>query len=328
MKLLRRQFLQLAATAAVALPTVSRIARAQTYPTRPVRLLVGFGPGTGVDIIGRLIADKLSEALGKPVIVENVTGAAGHLADDRVAKAEPDGHTLVMAANSAIVMGLAMFEKLTYDPIKDLTPITQVYRYPNVLCVHNGVRAENVQELVALARARPGTLTFGSTGTGTTQHLAGELLKSMAKIDMQHVPYRGGTGIVLDLIAGRVDMNFGGTTVLLPLAREGKIRALAVTSLQRYADAPELPTIAEAGFPGFDVSVWFGLFTSAKTPADVTSRLHRETARLLMQPGLRKRLQELGSEAVGNTPEEFLAMIKAETPIWTKLVRETGIKLD
>jgi tripartite-type tricarboxylate transporter receptor subunit TctC len=327
MKFRRRQFLYLAAGAA-ALPSVSRIARAQTYPTRPIRLLVGFAPGTGADIIARLVADKLSEVLGKPVIVENVTGAAGHLADDRVAKAEPDGHTLVMAANSAIVMGPAMFEKMTYDPIKDLAPITQVYRYPNVLCVHKSVHADNVQELVALARARPGTLTFGSTGTGTTQHLAGELLKSMAKIDMQHVPYRGGTGMVLDLIAGRIDMNFGATTILLPLAREGKIRALAVTSLQRYADAPDLPTIAEAGFPGFDVTVWFGLFTSAKTPPDVTSRLHRETARILMQPALRKRLQELGSEAVGNTPEEFSTLIKAETPIWTKLVRETGIKLD
>jgi tripartite-type tricarboxylate transporter receptor subunit TctC len=176
------------------------------------------------------------------------------------------------------------------------------------------VHADNVQELVALARARPGTLTFGSTGTGTTQHLAGEPLKSMAKIDMQHVPYRGGTGIVLDLIAGRIDMNFGATTILLPLAREGKIRALAVTSLQRYADAPDLPTTAEAGFPGFVLTVWFGLFASAKTPPDVTSRLHRETARILMQPGSRKRLQELGSEAVGNTPEEFSALIRAETP--------------
>jgi hypothetical protein len=194
MKIQRRQFLCLAAGAA-ALPSVSRIARAQTYPTRPIRLLVGFAPGTGADIIARLVADKLSEVLGKPVIVENVTGAAGHLADDRVAKAEPDGHTLVMAANSAIVMGPAMFEKMTYDPIKDLAPITQVYRYPNVLCVHKSVHADNVQELVALARARPGTLTFGSTGTGTMQHLAGELLKSMAKIDMQHVPYyRHGAG--------------------------------------------------------------------------------------------------------------------------------------
>jgi tripartite-type tricarboxylate transporter receptor subunit TctC len=300
-------------------------AQALDYPTRTVRIVVGFGPGTSPDIVARLLGDKLFQVSGKPVVIENTVGAAGNIAGERVARAEPDGHTLLLATPSVIAINPSLYQKMPFDPVRDLVPISQVCAYSNILVVNNDVPAKNVQELVALARAQPGALTYGSAGAGTTLHLAGELLKSMAKIDILHVPYRGAV-FAQEVVAGRISMAFAPPTSVLALAREGKVRALAVTSLQRHAGASDLPTMAESGFPDFDVTVWFGLMAPAGTPPAIVEQLHRETVRILAMPEMRKRLDDLAIEPIGNSPAEFTAVIKGEIPKWAKLIREAGIK--
>jgi tripartite-type tricarboxylate transporter receptor subunit TctC len=256
---------------------------AQTgYPTRPIRLLVGFSGGTPADIGARVLGDKLAEGLGKPVVIENVAGASGNLAGDRVAKSEPDGHTLVLAANSAIVINPSLFAKMSYDPTVDLVPITQVFSYADVLVVNNDMPVTNVQELVEYARSRPGKLTIGHAGAGTTIHLAAELFKSMAGIDIRPIPYRN--TFLPDVMAGQIDMGFSTPLSGLPLAREGKLKALAVTSLQRITVAPDIPTMAESGFPGFDIVVWWGLMAPAKTPPAIINKLYQESTRVLTLP--------------------------------------------
>jgi tripartite-type tricarboxylate transporter receptor subunit TctC len=302
---------------------------AQTdYPSRPIRLLVGFAGGTAPDIGARVLGDKLAEAMGKPVIVENVIGASGNIAGDRVAKSDPDGHTLALAANSAIVINPGIYPNMPYDPVTDLAPVTQVFSYANVLVVNKNVPAMNVRELVALARAQPGQLTIGHPGVGTTIHLSAELFRSMAGIDIQPVPYRGGVNLLADVVAGQIVMTFGTPVTALPLAREGKLKALATTSLRRAAVAPDLPTMAESGFPGFDIVVWFGLMAPKKTPPAIVDRVQRETVRILALPDLRKRFDELGCELIGNSPQEFASVIKAEAPRWTKFTNQLGLRLD
>jgi tripartite-type tricarboxylate transporter receptor subunit TctC len=312
--------------ALVALALLTSNAFAQTYPDKPIRILVGFAAGGPADITARLIGDRLSEAWGKPVIVENVTGAAGNLATDRVAKSAPDGYTLLAAASATIVTNPSLYQKLPFDPVKDLAPITQAVYTPNILAVHPDVPARSVQELVAYAKQNPGKLTFGSAGPGTSQHLAGELFKTMAGIDIQHVPYRGIAAVMPDLIAGRLTMVFGNISAVLPLVRDGKLRALAVSSARRYGAVPDLPTMIQAGFPGFDSTAWFGLMAPAGTPWDVIDKLHRESVRILALPDVRKRFEELGVEVIGNTPAEFAGVIANETPHWAKVIRDAGIK--
>jgi tripartite-type tricarboxylate transporter receptor subunit TctC len=302
-------------------------AAAQTYPEKPIRILVGFAAGGPADISARVIGDRLTEAWGQPVVVENVTGAAGNLATDRVAKAAPDGYTLLLAASATIVTNPSLYQKLTFDPVKDLAPITQICFTPNILAVPTDVPATSVRELVAFVRAHPGALTYGSAGVGTSQHLAGELFKTMAGIDIQHVPYRGIAAVMPDLLGGRLTMAFGNISAILPLMREGKLRALAVSSPRRSASVPELPTMIEAGFPGFDSTAWFALMAPAGTPAPIIEKLHRETGRILALPDVRKRFEDLGMEVVANTPAEFAAVIAAETPQWAKVIRDAGIKL-
>src|SRR5882724_6982871 len=312
--------------AAVLLLLMAGVATAQTsYPDKQVRILVGFAAGGPADIAARVVADGLSEAWGKPVVVENVTGAAGNVATDRVAKAAPDGYTLVMAS-SAIVTNVSLYDKLPFDPVKDLAPISQVCFTPNILAVNNDVPAKSVQELVALARARPGELTFGSAGAGTSQHLAGELLKTIAGVSLQHVPYRGIAQVMPDLLGGRLTMSFGNISAVLPLARENKVRAMAVTSIKRSAFAPNLPTLAEQGFPGFDMTAWFGLMAPAGTPAPIVAKLHAETAKILARADVREKFGALGMEVIGNTPAEFADLIKAEIPVWAKIIKESGAK--
>jgi tripartite-type tricarboxylate transporter receptor subunit TctC len=302
-------------------------AAAQTsYPDKQIRLLVGFAPAGPADIAARVLADRLSEAWGKPVVVENVTGAAGNVAADRVAKAAPDGYTLALAASATIATNVSLYDKLPFDPIKDFAPISQVVFTPNILAVNNDVPAKTVQELVALAKARPGELTFGSAGVGTSQHLAGELFKSMGGLNLQHVPYRGIAQVMPDLLGGRLTMVFGNISAVLPLARENKIRAMAVTSIKRSASAPQLATMAEQGFPGFDSSAWFGLMAPAGTPAPIIAKLHAETVKILARPDVRKRFDELGMEVIGNTPTEFADVIKAEIPVWAKIIKASGAK--
>jgi tripartite-type tricarboxylate transporter receptor subunit TctC len=325
-KLPRRNFLHLAAGAA-ALPAVPRFACAQAYPTRPVRLLVGFAPGGPNDIVARLVGERLSAIWGKPVVIDNVTGASGNLAADRVAKSAPDGYTLLMAAAAQIVVNLSLYQKMTFDPTKDLTPISQLSSFANILAVHNDVPAKTVQDLIALARKQPGELTFASGGVGTSNHLAGELFKSMASIDIRHVPYRSLALAVPDLLAGRVSMAFLSTTYL-QLVREGKLRGLAVSSLKRAAAAPDLPTMAESGFPDFDATGWFGLMAPAGTSPAVVDKIQRDAVSILSLPELRKKLDELGLEPIGNTPAEFAAAIKSEISQWAKVIQEAGIKQD
>ena len=299
---------------------------AQTYPDRPIRLLVGFAAGGPADISARVLGDRFAEAWGQPVVVENITGAAGNIATERVAKASPDGYTLLLAASATIVTNPSLYQKLAFDPVNDLAPISQVCFTPNLLVVPGDLAVKSVKELVAYARAQPGTLTFGSAGVGTSQHLAGELFKTMAGIDIQHVPYRGIAAVMPDLLGGRLTMAFGNISAVLPLVRTGKLRALAVTSPGRSASVPNLPTMIEEGFAGFDSTAWFALMAPAGTPEPVIAKLHREVARILALPDVRKRFDELGMEVIGNSPAEFAAVIKAETPQWAKVIREAGIK--
>jgi len=296
------------------------------FPSRPVRVLVGFTPGGGTDITARALGQKFAEAWGKPVIVENLPGAGGSIAAERVAKAAPDGHTLLLTTGAAIVVNPSLFDKLGFDPVRDLAPISQVCMSASVLTVGNDVPARSVQELVALARAQPGKLTFGSAGIGTSMHLGGEVFKSMARIDIVHVPYRGATAALPDVVAGRVTMYFGVMASTMPLVRDGRLRPLAVTSAQRSAVAPELPTMAEAGFPGFDVTLWFGLLTTAGTPEPVIRQIYRETLNALASPDVRTRLADVGMELIGSSPEAFGEVIRAEIPKWAKVIRDAGAK--
>ncbi len=298
---------------------------AQTnYPEKPIRIIVGFPPGSSVDTVARLLGQKFAEAWGKPVVVENVTGAGGNIAADRVAKAAPDGYTLGLLSNAPLAINPSLY-KLAYDPVKDFAPVSQVTVSPYILVLHNAVPAKSVKELVALAKAQPGGLTVASGGGATL--LAAELLKSAAGLDIRTIPYKGVVAAMPDLLGGRVTMMFGGITVL-PVVREGKLRALAVTSLRRSSAAPELPTIAESGYPGFEVTNWSGLLAPARTPATIVRKLHLETVKALALPDVRAKLTDLGLEVIGSSPDEFAVAIKSEIPKWAKVIRESGIKPD
>jgi len=295
-----------------------------TFPDRKIRLLFGFAPG--VDTVVRILANKLAEALGQPVIVENLTGAAGNIAADRVAKAPPDGYTIGVLAAANIVVNGSLFKNLPYDPVRDLAPVTQVYGYPDVLVVNNDVPAKSVAELVALARASPGKLTYGHAGAGSSMHLAGELFNVMAHVNAQQVPFRGSSLIVADLMGGQITMSFIPPTTTLALIREGKVRALAVTSLKRAPFLPDLPTMDESGFPGFNVTAWFGMFAPAGTPASVIDKLNRETVKIMASPDVQDKLHAIGIVPLHNTPAEFAAIIKSEIPYWARVIKDADIK--
>jgi tripartite-type tricarboxylate transporter receptor subunit TctC len=297
-----------------------------TYPEQPVHILVGFTPGVAPDVAARLLADKLAEALAKPVVVENVTGAGGNIGALRVAKAPPDGYTLGMVGNGSLVFSPSIYDKLGFDPIKDFAPISQIFVAANLLVVPASSPAKTLQELVALARAQPGKLTYAHAGAGTSQHLAAELFKSMARIDVQPIAYRGTTVLLPDLLAGRVDMSFGNIVNVLPLVRDGKLRAFAVTSIKRSGIAPDLPTMAESGYPGFEAVPWFGLMAPAGTPQAIVDRLHRESAKIMAMPDVRKKLNDIGADAIGGTPAEFAALIEREIPQWAKVIKQAGIR--
>ena len=307
--------------------TAGHAAAQSNYPEKPIRIVVGFPPGSGLDIVARLLGQKFAEAWGKPVVVENVIGAGGNIAADRVAKAAPDGYTLALAANSQIVVNPSLY-KLSYDPVKDFAPVSQVSAWSTILVVHSAVPAKSVQELVALAKTQPSGLTFASGGSGSATHLAGELFMSTASLDVRHIPYKGVVSAMPDLLAGRVTMMFSPQPVVLPAVREGKLRALAVTSLKRSSAVPELPTIDESGFPGFEVTSWYGLLAPARTPATIVRKLHLETVRALALDDVRAKLAELGFEIIGNSPDEFATIIKSEIPKWARLIKDSGIKPD
>src|ERR1700760_2345651 len=297
------------------------------WPKGPAKILVGFTPGTAPDLAAPILADKFAEVWGSPFVVENLPGAGSNIATDRVAKSAADGYTLIMGGNSALVINPSLFETLPFDPIKDFAPISQVFVAANVLAVPSELPIKTVAELVALANANPGKLSYGHAGVGTSQHLAAELFKYMAHIDIAPVPYRGTTALMPDLLANRITMSFANISNVVPLVREGRLRALAITSIKRSALAPDLPTMAESGYPGFEAVPWFGLLAPAGTPKDVVEKLHGETVQALAMPGVRKKFDELGLEPVGNTPAEFTAIIKKETPEWAKVIKDAGIKL-
>jgi tripartite-type tricarboxylate transporter receptor subunit TctC len=310
-----------------AIVTAADVVAQTAYPEKPIRIVVGFPAGSSADFAARLLGQKLTEALGKPVVVENVAGAAGNIATERVAKAAPDGYTLASTTISQIIINPSLY-RLPFDPVKDFAPISQVYVSPNILVVHNAVPAKSFRELLALAKAQPGGLTFASGGSGSSPHLAGELLKSMARIDIREVPYKGVVAALPDLLGGRVTMMFSPISVALPPVREGKLRALAVTSLRRSSTVPDLPTIDESGFPGFEVTLWGGLLTPAGTQATIIRRLHLETVKVLALADVRAKFADLGLETIGNSPDEFAALIKSEIPKWAKVIKESGIKPD
>jgi len=297
------------------------------YPEKPIRIIVGFPAGSSPDITARHLGQKLAESWAKSVVVDNVPGAAGNIAAERVAKEVPDGYTLALAVNAQVIINPSLY-KLPYDPVRDFAPVLQVGVSPNILVVHSVVPAKTLRELVTLARARPGEITFASGGSGSSPHLAAELLKTAAGLDILHIPYKGVIVAVPDLLAGRVMMMFSPISVVLPLVRDGKLRPLAVTSLRRSPVAPNVPTIDESGYPGFEATVWYGLLAPAGTTATIVRKLHLETVRVLALPEVRAKLADLGIEVIGNSPEEFAAAIKSEIPKWAKLLKDSGIKAD
>ena len=295
-----------------------------SYPEQTVRILVGFTPGVAPDVTARLLAERLGSAWGRPVVVENVSGAGGNIATDRVAKAAPTGYTLGMIGNGSLVFSPSLYEKLPFDPLKDFAPVTRVFVAANVLVVPAEVPAKTLPELVALLRAQPGT--YAHAGVGTSQHLAAELFKSMTGVDIRPVAYRGTTAMLPDLLAGRVTLAFGNVSNVLPPVREGRLRAFAVTSVKRSAAAPDLPTMIEAGYADFEAVPWFGLMAPAGTPPAIIERLNRETVKILAQPDVRKRLNDLGLDVIPGTPAEFAGAIEREIPRWAVVIKQLGIK--
>lgn len=304
------------------------LALGQAWPSRPLRMVIPFAPGGGADIAGRIIAQELSEALKQSVVVENRTGAGGTIAPDNVAKSPPDGYSMVLAHVGGIAIAPHLYKSLPFDPIKDLAPVTQVVNALSVLVVNPSLPVNSVPELIAYARAQPNALSFGSAGSGTDTHLAGELFKSMTGTQMVHVPYKGGAPMMLDLLAGRVQLSFASVATAISHIQSGKLRAIAMTGAQRFEGLPALATIAEAGVPGYEINNWYGFFVPAGTPADIVQRLNAETVQALKKPQVRTKLIGAGLEPTWSSPAEFAAYVRAETAKWGKIVRDSGAKSD
>jgi tripartite-type tricarboxylate transporter receptor subunit TctC len=305
----------------------SALAQTTSYPAKPIRLLVGYAPGGATDIIARTIAAKLQESLGQPVIVENKPGATSNIATEMVVKAQPDGYTLLLGT-IANATNMTAYKNPGYDTLRDLVPITQTMSAPSVLAVHPSVPAKNLKELIALAKAQPGKLTYASSGTGGSPHLAGELLKLRAGIDLLHIPYKGATPGMTDLLGGQVTMSFQTALSAIPHLQSGKLNVIAVAATKRMTLLPNVPTMAEAGLPDFEVSSWNGLFAPAKTPPEIISRLHQTTVKVLALPEVRDKLAAQGAESVGSTPEEFRAYVRAEIDKWARVIRASGMPIE
>ena len=295
-----------------------------SYPSRPIHIIVPGPPGTGFDTISRLMAPGLSESLGRQVVVENRAGAGTLIGNEYVAKAPPDGYTLLMAA-SALVIQPALYKKMPYDVERDFAPVTVAVSVPNMIIVHPSIPAKSVKEMIALAKTRPGEILFASAGSGSNSHLTVQLFVSMAQIRMTHVPYKGATPGMVDLLGGHVAMMSLPVADAMPHVRAGKLRALGVTSAGRVAAAPAIPTIAEGGLPGYESLNWFGLLAPARTPPEIIARLHKESVAVLRAPSIKERLASDSTEAIGNSPEEFAAFIKAQLVKWATVVKNAGI---
>ncbi len=301
---------------------------AQAYPAKAVKLVIPFPPGGPLDLAGRAIGQKLQDAWGQPVVIENRPGAGGNIGADAVAKAAPDGYTLVMGALSTHAVNPHLFAKMPYDALKDFAPVTLVAVTPNVLVLNPAVPAANVRELVALAKASPGKLSFASGSNGSAGHLAGELFKTLAGIDIVHVPYKGGAPAMQDLLGGQVQFMFDNLANSTAQLKAGKLKAFAVTTAKRSVFAPELPTMAEAGVPGFDISTWYGILAPAGTPPDIVKKLNAEIVRILASEDMRDKLKAQGAEPSPTSPEEFATFIRAEWTKYAKIVKDSGAKVD
>jgi tripartite-type tricarboxylate transporter receptor subunit TctC len=307
---------------------VSGAAFAQAYPTRPIRMVVPFSAGSGgTDLMARLIEQRLGASLGQQIVIDNRPGAGGIPATEYVAKAAPDGYTLLMT-NVSLAANPYLYSKLPFDPLKDLVPVTMINSSPLLLVVHPSVPVTSVKELLAYSKLHPGKLNYGSGGVGSTPHLSGELFKSLSGIDAVHVPYKGGAPALNDLVGGQLSFMVENMAGTMPFVKAGKLRALAISSPQRSPLAPELPTMAEAGVPGYEVIGWNGIVAPKGTPPEIVARLHAEVAKILRTPEMRQQLAAVGSEPIGNTPEEFGAFIKAEMGRWGKVIKEKGIRAD
>ena len=314
--------------AAFLLALVAGTAAAQgSYPNRPIRVLVGYTPGGATDIVARLVAGKMQEILGQPIVVENKPGAGSNIASEMVVNSAPDGYTLLVGS-IANATNMVVYKKLRYDTLRDLAPITQLMSAPSVLAVHPSFAAKNLQELIAQAKKNPGKYAFSSSGPGGSPHLAGEMLKMRAGIDLIHVPYKGASPALNDLLGGQVQMGFQTALSAVPHFQAGQLRVIAVASNKRLAQLPDAPTMAEAGLPNFEVSSWNGLFAPAKTPPEILARLHDAAVKALNSPDVKEKLMAQGAEAIGSTPGEFRAYIKSEIEKWGEVVRVSGAKVD
>jgi tripartite-type tricarboxylate transporter receptor subunit TctC len=308
-----------------ALPAAA--ADAPGYPNKPIRIIVPFPAGGIADVMSRVFGQKFTEAWNQPVVVENRTGAGGNIGAEAVAKSPPDGYTLVMGSIGTHSVNVSLFSKLPFDPVKDFAPVALVIEADGLLVLHPSVPVKTVKELIALARARPGQLAYASAGNGTAGHLAGELFKSLAKIDLVHVPYKGNVPAITDLVGGQTSMLFATMPTVLPLAKAGKLHALAVTGAKRNPAAPELPAMAET-LPGFEVTNWVGIFAPAGTSADIVAKLNAEIMRIMRLPEVQSRLANEGANSVPNTPAEFAAFQKREIAKWAKVIKESGVRVD
>jgi len=311
--------------AAMTMPALAA-ENAQSYPSKPIRLVVPFTPGGSTDILARVIGMKLTEAWGKQVVIDNRPGAGGNIGVDLVAKSLPDGYTLVMGHIGTFGVNPTLYPKLPYDPIRDFQPITLVALVPNMLSVNPSLPVKSVKELIALAKAKPGTINFGSGGNGSAAHLAGEYFKLMTKTEITHIPYRGTSPAVTDLIAGQIQMIITGVPPTLNFVKTGKLRALAVATSKRLALLPDLPTIAEAGVPGYEATQWYGVLAPAGTPRPIVDKLNAEMAKAIKGPDVREKLAADAAEPVGNSPEEFGAFIKKEIARWAPVVKASGAR--
>jgi tripartite-type tricarboxylate transporter receptor subunit TctC len=323
--MLRRRFLQLAAAAA-SLPATARLARAQAYPARPVRMIIGFAPGGPADILGRLIGQWLSERLGQQFVIESRPGAGSNIATEAVARAPADGYTLLVVT-SANTINASLYDKLNYNFIRDMAPVSGIMRVPQVIEVHPSVPATTVPEFIAYAKANPGKINMASAGNGTVQHVAGELFKAMAGVDMQHVPYRGQAPAMIDLLAGQAQVMFDTMPAAIEYLRAGKLRPLAVTTATRAPALPELPTVADS-VPGYESSALYGIAAPAATPAEIVDRLNREINAALADPAMKARLTDLGGAVLAGSAADFAKVIADETEKWGRVVKLSGAKAD
>ncbi|MGZ3323490.1 MAG: Bug family tripartite tricarboxylate transporter substrate binding protein [Xanthobacteraceae bacterium] len=304
------------------------LAAAQGWPTKPVHILVSSGAGGTADILARMIGERLAPMLGQPAIVENRPGAGGHLGAGLVARAQPDGYTLLMSGSPTHSVGPHLFKRLNYEPMRDVPPVAMVAIAPNLLVTKSSLPVKSLADLVALARDKPGQLTYSSAGNGTSGHLAAELLKSTAKLDMRHVPYKSGPEAVTGVLSGDVDFIFFTVPAVLPQVEAGKLRALAITSAARSALVPDVPTVAEAGYPGFEVLGWYALFAPRETPKPVVAKLSVDIEKIVGSPDIRDKMLQLGAEPRYLSPEQVAAFVAVESPKWGRLIRESGASAD